>query len=344
MIKQAWKTVKDWGLLGNMAWAAIVAGIPATLPFAVNFLPFLKTPITLIVPVYLLIVSAAIFFISIILIVKAYSNHSRIHGELFGYYRRSYEILCFPYNRYQNGVFAAKIVRSMEFVITRNEITTIGPYFYYSYEPRSANGIDEIIQPSAKILINGKTSCVNCDLHISKSGNGDTDRDKLKVNIHTVVPFKSGDIVRLELQYEILGQHASCREELNKYFIQPTLKDNYRNKAQKKAASEMFYCFARHSSNLTIRVIFPDKFPWRHIDNFEDIFMLSIGTRPIGKKATRKIVKVISNSASIEMKSPRGIGMEHGFYIFWMVPTKKELIAAGFPSDNDESSNQIVTT
>ncbi len=339
MIKRAWKTAKDWGLLGNIVWAVIVAGISTCLPFIAKLLPFLKTSVTVVVPIYLLLTVPAFLLISFMLLIKIYNNNSNIHGKVFGYYRGAYEITCFPYHGYEYGVYSAKIVRTMEFIITHDGITTIGPYFYYSYEPRSSGGVDEIMRPSARVLVNEKASCAVCDLHISKSGNGETDRDKLKASIYTSVPFKIGDTVKFELQYEVIGQHASCREELNKYLSLPTLKDNYRNREQKKVAAEMFYCFARHSARLSIRVMFPENFPWRHLDNIEDVFVLSIGTRPVAKKAISKIAKITSTATSIEAKFLRGIGIEHGFYIFWMVPTKKELVAAGFASEVENSNN-----
>jgi hypothetical protein len=333
-----WKTAKDWGLLGNMAWAAIAAGISALLPFIAKFLPFLNTSITVAIPVYLLIILPSLASIIYISLVKFYNNSSRIHGKFFGYYRSKLELICFPYNRAENGSFIAMNIVVMEFVITRNDITTIGPYVNYAYKPRSTGGVEEIVRPTIQCWVNGQANEL-CELNQTNS-TGNDKKDKLRTTIRTPIPFKVGDVVKIELHYEISGQHAAYREELNDYLSKEDAdKNDYRFRNQKRVFAEMMYGFVRPSAYLSVKVIFPEKFPWRHLDNFEDIFLLSIGTRTIEKRAVGKVVKISSTATSIDVKFPKGIGIDHGFYIFWMVPTKKELVAAGFATDSIEKQN-----
>lgn len=336
MIKRMLKTAKDWGLLGNMAWAAIAAGISALLPFIAKFFPFLNISVAVAIPIYLLIALPLLICITCISLVKFYNNSSRIHGKFFGYYRSNLELICFPYNRAENGSFIEMNIVVMEFVITRNDITTIGPYANYAYKPRSRGGVEEILRPTIQCWVNGQAKNL-CELNQTNSIGIDK-KDKLRITIRTPIPFKVGDVVKIELQYEILGQHAAYREELNDYLSrEDSSKNDYKFKNQKRVSAEMMYGFVRTSAYLSVKVIFPEKFPWRHLDNFEDIFLLSIGTHPIEKKAVAKVVKISSTATSIDVKFPKGIGLDHGFYIFWMVPTKKELIAAGFANNSIEN-------
>ncbi len=280
MIKRIWKTAKDWGLLGNMAWAAIAAGISVLLPFVAKLLPVLKTPVTMAIPVYMLIAMPVFFLTLAVTAIHFYNNTNRIYGKIFGYYRSNLEITCFPYSKNEDGVFIETNIINMEFVITRKDIATIGPYVYYAYEPRAKGGIEEIIRPAVKCWVNGQLSDIDiCYLNQCSSGIARVNhkKDKLRITLRATVPFKIGDVLKVELKYEVLGQHAAHCEDLNEHLEMATGKMDYRFKIQKRMSAEMLYAFVKSSSNITAKVIFPENFPWRHLDNFEDIFSLSIG-------------------------------------------------------------------
>lgn len=341
MLRRIWRTARDWGVLGNALWAAIAVGITGLLPVAAGALPFLTAPVAISIPVYMFVALPLVAIVISVLVVRIFDNQNRAYGRLFGYYRSAYDITHFPYNRAENGTFVAKVLRVMEFVVTANGVTTIGPYFYYSFAPRGRCGCDEIQRPRARCWVNGAQSDGTCDIDLSTSHHSQTTKDKLKLSICALTPYRIGDVVRVELQYEVLGQHAACREELEEYLNHADLKDNYRNRTQKKKRSEMIYGYIRHSAKCTIRVVFPDGFPWRHLDTMEDSFRISGGTRSMDRNTICRIAKVTATANSMQVCFPHGVGAEHGYYIFWEVLAKDVLTSRGFASTPLDANHVI---
>lgn len=316
MFRRVWKKARDWGVIGNLISAAITGGLIIVLDFISSFLPFLKEPIIISIPAYLLGVLPLVILVISTLFIKIYNNLSRAYGKIYGYYRSVYEIIYFPYNRLDNGIFYEKVSRIMEFIITRDDITTIGPYFYYSYEPRGSGGIDEIVRPVVRCWVNGLPSHEICEIGQSVSNESNQNRDKLTLSIRALSPLSMGDIVRLELEYEVAGQHAAYREELDSY-LHRDLKDNLRNQIQKRMHSEMVHGFIRYSAKCTIRVVFPEGFPWRHLENIEDVFIMFARKRQVEKRVIPQIAKVTATATCIEVKFPNGVGTEYSFFLFW---------------------------
>lgn len=222
----------------------------------------------------------------------------------------------------------------MQFVVTRKGITSIGPYFYYSYEPRGSGGIDALINVHCSCKLNGDLNKVFCDTELVKS-------DKLKVVLRPQAPLKAGDQLLFEMKYNVIGQNASYQEELDNYFNDSSTKETSktRKKMMQKMRAEMVYGFLRQSAHYKVSVNFPELFPWRLLDNIEETVLLSAGARPIDKKEMDKLVKLSVTSTSIVASLPLGVSTDHGYYVFWKLPTHAQLVSSGF--SKEDSSERI---
>ena len=133
------RLVKDSGLITNLIASIIVAASGALLSLLPKWSPAFSHTLTLRLHVAslaggIIVLGSAIYFIT-----KFYTNPTRNFAATFGYYRKLARMTYSPYVKKSGGFYTHHRVQ-MDFVILRVDITTLGPYTYYAYRPRSSHG------------------------------------------------------------------------------------------------------------------------------------------------------------------------------------------------------------
>jgi hypothetical protein len=320
MIRTCLKFIKESGLLGSLIASIIIALISIIIPYLKLYFHFLNKEIhfsltlSAIISISLLLIGITFFSFSLI------TNVTRKVGQFIGYYRKYLYVNFFPYLKTADGKIFTRREWIMEFTIFRDGITNIGPYTYYAYKPRSADGEEVIYNFYHEAKLNGATANILWE-------ENDIGKDGKNILLRSRTPFKAGDNIYLKLQYDVFGENALCQEDLDNYLSTPDLKDVLRNRLIKKMNCEaVFYnpAFAKHYQ---VKVIFPEYYPWKPLDNLENHVDIVLGLVTLSKERIRRIIEIIIDPNCITIKyNHKFPPTKHWTFIYWKLPIKAELI------------------
>lgn len=326
MLRRWSKFIKESGLMGSLIASAIVSSLSLIVPYLTYYYSFLNKKITIILSISTL-VSLSILSIGLILFTYFYlTNTTRKVGQFFGYYRKYVNVNFYPYLRSADNKFFTRREWIMEYTIFKNGITSIGPNTFYAYIPRSTDGDESIQNFNYEVNVNGSAMNIFCE-------ESDIGKDRKNFRLRSKVPLNAGDNVYLKVQYDVFGENAVWREELDKYLGDPKRKDVLRTRLLKKLNCEAVYCNPEYAKDYQIKVLFPENYPWKPLDNLDNIVDIVLGSLPLSKDRLRNIIKINIEKNYIIVKYKHSFPpTSHWTFIYWELPTKSELISKGLIS------------
>lgn len=313
--------IKESGLLGNLLASIIVGLAGLSLPIIKRIYAFDYT-ITLQLSLYsfsggLIIIGSFLF-----IIFRYMSNTTRMYSNIMGYYRSNSKATYTPYI-WRAGNFVTHHHVDMVFKVTRDGITSIGPFSYYAYRPHTTYGSETIEDYRTTLQVVGNDTRMKVE--VCPLGT-----DGYSFTLRTNGSLKAGDRVLFTLDFDIVGQHAMFQEELDLYKSLPDLKNTLRNRLIRQNNVELVGSTPSFSSHFDATVTFPDNYPWKVKDEVDDMAAITMSARPISKRLFKKYTKVTITEKSINLSYRHRFSAGHGHYIFWGLPTKNELEKAGF--------------
>lgn len=326
MIKKWSKFIKESGVLGSLIASVIISFSSIIVPYLTSYLQFLNNKISFSLSISTL-VSFSLLITGILLFLFFYiTNQTRKVGKFIGYYRKYLNVNFYPYLKDLENKFFTRREWIMEFTIFKDGITSIGPFTYYAYKPRSKCGDESIKNFSYEVNVNGSGMNIFCEA-------SDIGTDGKNVIIRSKIPLNAGDNVYLKLKYDVYGENAIYQEELNEYLADPNLKDVLRNRLLKKMNCEAVFYNPAYAKNYQIKVSFPENYPWKPLDSLDSVVDIFLGLRLLSKERLRRIINLCIESNCIVVKYKHGFpAASHWIYIFWKLPNKSELISKGLLS------------
>jgi hypothetical protein len=324
MIRRWSKFIKESGLIGNLIASAIISSLSIIVPYLSYYYLSLNKKITFSLSISTL-VSLAFLIIGIFsFIYFLLTNTIRKVGQFKGYYRKYLNVNFYPYLKNHDNKYFTRREWIMEFTVYKDAITTIGPFTYYAYKPRSIKGEEIIYNFNHEAKVNGSPLNIFCE-------EDDIGKDGKRVLLRSKIPLRAGDNVYLKLGYDVFGENALCQEELSKYLAEPTLKNILRNNLLKKMNCEAVFMNPAYAKDYQIKVSFPENYPWKPLDNLDDQFDIVLGYTPLNKERLKHIIRLEIDSNCIILKYKHKFPpSSHWAFIYWKLPTKPELISKGY--------------
>lgn len=316
------RLVKDSGLVANLIASVIVATSGALLTLLPKWSTAFSYTLTLKLHAASLVGGIIVLGSAIYFITKFYTNPTRNFAATFGYYRKLAKMTYSPYVKKSDGFYTHHRVL-MDFVILRDDITTLGPYTYYAHRPRSSRGREAVENVSATVFANGKPF----EYHHEVTSVG---TDGIRVRVRSNTPWKAGDKLTWQLDYDVLGMNALSREEIEKYISDPKLEDTVRHGFIREKRCELVCSSPAFASEYVVNVVFPERYPWRALDSVRDMATLTMSSRPVDPSYLRRRTNLHATQSSIEFSYRHRFPSGHWYYVFWNLPNTAELSDAGF--------------
>lgn len=327
MIHKAWQFLRETGILGNLVSAGLLWALGLLL-VSLSALDLFSYTITFTIPV-LAVAGLTLTIAGIVYVVyKIVSNPVRQYINVYGYFRDEYRADYFPY-LYKDGKYYTKIKKSIEYRIAKNGVTTISPFTFYAYKPRSSQGEEAVRNISVTALVNGQPNALIVDQ--SKVGN-----NGYSITIRARKPLHNRDLVSFCVEYEQYGLHALCQEELDKYKKRSDLVDNLRNRLIREKGVEYIYASPSYSRKYVVAVNFPVNYPWRLLDAIDDMAMITLSSKPIDRQTMKKVAHLLVEENRIQLEYQHEFRSAHGHLLLWRPPTKSELLSF-VPRDSNGS-------
>jgi len=323
MINKCMKFVKESGLGGSLIAAVIISLSGFLIPYFKKYFQFLNQEISFSLHISSLLSFTVIVVGALYFLVRLITNPTRKFGQLFGYYRKYLNVTISPYLMSGQNIFFTRRELIMEYTIFRDGITTIGPFTIYAFRPRGTGGSETIQYFKSEVQVNGSSLNIFCE-------DSNLGTDGKNILLRSKIPLNAGDNVYLKLQYDVFGENAICQEELDNFLSQSNLKDTLRNRVFKKMNCEAVYYSPSYANQYQIKVLFPENYPWRQLDNLDNIVDIFIGLRQLSKERLKRIIKTKIEPNSITVKYlHRFPAATHWLFIYWKLPNKTELISRG---------------
>lgn len=334
-MKRAISFIKESGLLGSLLASLIVALAGLSIPIIKRIYAFdytVSIQFSLFTLGGVLVIAGSFLF----LIYRYMANTTRMYSNITGYYRSNSKSTYTPYV-WRAGKFVTHHNVEMQFKITRDGITCIGPFTYYAYRPHTTYGKESMEGVHTAVRVAGISNPIRVDtIPLGTDG--------CNFTLRTNIPLNAGDRVSLTLDYDVIGQHAMFQEELNWYKSLTDLKDTLRNRFIREKNVELIGSTPSFASHYDVTVTFPDNYPWKVTDDVEDMAAITMSARPISKRHFKKYAKLTISERSITLSYRHRFSAGHGYYIFWRLPTKSELEKAGFIEMSNQAMEPTVAT
>ena len=154
--------------------------------------------------------------------------------------------------------------------------------------------------------------------------------DGIRVRVHSNTPWRAGDKLTWQLDYDVQGMNALSREEIEKYVSDPSLEDTVRHGFIREKRCELVCSSPAFASEYVVNVVFPERYPWRTLDSVRDMATLTMSSRPVDPSYLRRCTKLHVNQNSIEFSYRHRFPSGHWYYVFWKLPDTVELSDIGF--------------
>lgn len=214
MNKKWLEYLKESGLFGNLV-AAIIIWLIGLLVTLLSNISALKYNVAFSIPLFVIIGSILILSGIVYLLYKIISNPIRQYSSVFGYYRKLYHSLYYPYLK-DGDRYYTKVKKIVEYRVSRDGITKIEPFEFYAYKPRGSDGEEKLHNISVTTLLNGRSNILYTEQSLLGT-------DGCSITIISNKPLKSKDVVYFCVEYMQYGLNAPCQEELDDYKKIPDL-------------------------------------------------------------------------------------------------------------------------
>jgi hypothetical protein len=318
MTSKPWKFLKETGIFGSLAAAAIIWVLGLLLVF-LSTLNVFAYNLTLTIPVFMIAGFGVALSGLLYLIFQFTCNPTRQYINVFGYFRKLYHAEYYPYLT-KDGKYYTRIKKTIEYRIARDGVAIISPFTFYAYKPRGTGGEEILRNVLVTTLLNNQPNALVAEQTMVGT-------DGCSVTIRATKPLQAGDLINFCVEYEQYGLNALCQEELDEYKKRPNLANNLRNRLIRERNVEYIYASPSYSRKYVVAVNFPANYPMHLLDTVEDMAIITLSSKPIDKHTMNKIANLTVDNRRIQLEYEHEFRSAHGHLLLWRLPTKSELLS-----------------